>query len=74
MEDFNLALLYKWKWRIIVQSKSVWHGVLRAIYRDIKLSVAHGGGKVMWEHKKSQWWRDIMALEGAKLLGFFNSN
>lgn len=65
LKEFNLALLCKWKWRIIVQPYSV---------GDIKMSVIYGGGGVKGEPQKSQWWRDILALEGIKPLTFFKSN
>lgn len=74
MDDFNMALLCKWKWRIMTYTGSLWHGFLRARYGDINLKIAHGGGKVKGKFNTSQWWRDNLALEGAKPLDFFNSN
>lgn len=42
IEDFNLGLLCKWKWRIIIEKGAFWYRVLKARYRDLKLRVAHG--------------------------------
>ncbi|XP_058726223.1 uncharacterized protein LOC131597549 [Vicia villosa] len=72
--DFNVALLCKWKWRILEQTRALWYGVLKARYGDINLSFVHEGVKGKGEVLKSVWWRDILSLNAIKPLGFFNSN
>ncbi|XP_058746507.1 uncharacterized protein LOC131619429 [Vicia villosa] len=45
VEDFNLALLFKWKWRILEASNFLWYRMLRARYGDVKLRVVIEGGR-----------------------------
>lgn len=47
LEDFNLALLLKWKWRILEATNSFWYSMLKERYGDVKLRVAIEGGKLL---------------------------
>ncbi|XP_058768582.1 uncharacterized protein LOC131642338 [Vicia villosa] len=73
IKDFNLALLCKWKWRILNHPDTLWYGVLIARYGDVNLTVVHGGDKCKGSVTKSPWWSDILSLELVRPLGFFNS-
>ncbi|MCI07871.1 ribonuclease H protein, partial [Trifolium medium] len=55
---FNLSLLAKWRWRLLVEDKSQWKLALEAIYGDIgRPSLSFGRSK-----KTSIWWRDLVGL------------
>ena len=56
IRDFNLALLRKWCWRLLVDRDSLWFRVLSARYGMEEGRVKEGG------HKASVWWRDITTL------------
>lgn len=34
IEDFNLELLNKWKWRLLIDKKDIWFDILRTRYRN----------------------------------------
>ncbi|XP_058725633.1 uncharacterized protein LOC131596916 [Vicia villosa] len=63
LEDFNTALLLKWRWRILEASNFLGYCILKARYRDIMLQVAIEGGKLDKYSYKSVWWSDIISLE-----------
>src|SRR4051812_31440764 len=42
LEEFNLALLMKWKWRISKATNSLWYRVLKARYVDVKVKALVG--------------------------------
>ncbi|XP_058726593.1 uncharacterized protein LOC131597953 [Vicia villosa] len=39
MKVMNMALLSKWKWRILIEDEAVWRGILVSRYRNIKNKV-----------------------------------
>lgn len=55
----NVVLIRKWKWRISSDNEAVWHGVLKAIFGNVKLKVLIGDKSVVGK-KYSIWWRDIL--------------
>ncbi|XP_058746295.1 uncharacterized protein LOC131619188 [Vicia villosa] len=63
LEEFNLSLLTKWKWRILEDSNSIWYRMLKARYGDIKLRMVIEGGKNDDYSSKSVWWSDILSLD-----------
>ncbi|XP_058725753.1 F-box protein CPR1-like [Vicia villosa] len=58
-----MALLCKWKWRILSELDSVWHSVLKARYGDLALSVTFGRRRGKGNGIFSSWWADILKLE-----------
>ncbi|XP_058756592.1 uncharacterized protein LOC131629811 [Vicia villosa] len=58
----NVALLSKWKWRILVEEEAVWRGILVSRYGNIKLKVLIGDVSVV-EKSDSIWWRDILTSD-----------
>lgn len=62
MEDFNKALYFKWKWRILEDLNSIWVRMLKAQYVDIKLRTVNGGTKFVNKQSCSVWWMDICSL------------
>ncbi|KAK2449929.1 hypothetical protein QL285_009079 [Trifolium repens] len=55
---FNLALLAKWRWRLLMEHGSLWKRVLGAKYGDVGghiLSLGRG-------YKLSLWWKDLVGL------------
>jgi len=65
IREFNLALLGRWCWRLLVNSSSLWFRVLAARY-GVEGGRLQGGGRAA-----SMWWRDIFALRQA---GWFSDN
>ncbi|XP_058756725.1 uncharacterized protein LOC131629936 [Vicia villosa] len=60
--DFNLALLNKWRWRILKGDNNVWYDVLRARYGDISTTVFCGDSKAHSSLSKSLWWKDLINI------------
>lgn len=54
-----MALLSKWKWRILNDKEAVWRDILEEQYGKIKLKVLIGDVSVV-DKKDSIWWRDII--------------
>jgi hypothetical protein len=62
VREFNLSLLGKWCWRMLVDHEGLWFKVLVAKYGLEDGSVMGGGGKASW------WWKDMCGVrEGAGL-------
>jgi hypothetical protein len=56
MREFNMALLGKWCWRMLVDREGLWYRVLVARYGE-EDGVLKDGGR-----RASGWWRDIVRL------------
>ncbi|XP_058755916.1 uncharacterized protein LOC131629131 [Vicia villosa] len=72
INDFNVALLYKWKWRILEEAGSLWHEVLKARYGDLKTTILIGAAYNKGKDFTSIWWVDILALDNHVAKDFFN--
>ncbi|XP_058774304.1 uncharacterized mitochondrial protein AtMg00310-like [Vicia villosa] len=59
VEIMNVALLSKWKWRILTEKEAVWRDLLEARYGNVKVKVLIGDISVVGK-KDSIWWRDIL--------------
>ncbi|XP_058741729.1 uncharacterized protein LOC131614118 [Vicia villosa] len=62
MEVLNVALLSKWKWRILMDKEAVWRDILEERYGNIKLKVLVGDSSVV-NKKDSMWWRDLLTSD-----------
>ncbi|GKV16244.1 hypothetical protein SLEP1_g26913 [Rubroshorea leprosula] len=62
LSKFNLALLGKWRWRLLVEKEALWKQVLEAKYR-MDRRIAWEGGK--WRGSVSKWWKELWELDGA---------
>jgi len=56
MREFNLALLDKWCWRMLVEREGLWYRMLVARYGQEGGMVREGG---RWS---SIWWRDVASI------------
>jgi len=65
IKDFNIALLGKWCWRLLVDSDSLWCRVLSAHYGVEDDRVREGG------REASSWWRDVSAIRSEE---WFHAN
>ncbi|GAU51257.1 hypothetical protein TSUD_98780 [Trifolium subterraneum] len=70
MREFNLALLGKWCWRLLVDKEGLWFRVLGARYGMEGGRIRDGG------RRGSSWWKDITRIrEGGELEGgWFGDN
>jgi len=53
LEEFNVSLLGKWCWRMLVDKEGLWYHVLVARYGEVGGRLKVGGQSV------SSWWREI---------------
>jgi hypothetical protein len=65
IKEFNLALLGKWCWRLLVEKESLWYRVLVARYGMRDGQVCAGG------RDSSVWWRNVSTLRWE---GWFHGN
>ncbi|GAU27776.1 hypothetical protein TSUD_215870 [Trifolium subterraneum] len=73
LELFNIALLSKWKWRLLDEGDTIWAGLLRFRYGHLSTKILTGETSQIGA-KDSIWWRDIMSI-GKSINGlWFNSN
>jgi hypothetical protein len=57
LREFNLALLGKWCWRMLVDRGGMWFRVLAARY-----GMEWGRLRDGWRRRKSSWWREIVRI------------
>lgn len=62
LDIFNLSLLGKWRWRLLVDRGAVWFSLLLCRYGDFD----NQEDKKWNARNSSQWWRDIRALDKDK--------
>lgn len=72
IEDFNVALLSKWKWKILEENDALWYKVLKARHEDEKVRVMNGGGRNIGRSFNFAWWKDILALDKYSPVNFFS--
>ena len=61
--EFNLSLLRKWCWRMMVDKDGLWYRVLKARYGEVGGRIKEGG------RNSSRWWRSICNVrEGSGLV------
>ncbi|GAU16975.1 hypothetical protein TSUD_37330 [Trifolium subterraneum] len=62
VREFNLALLGKWCWRMLVDKEGLWFRMLAARYKVERGRLRDGG------RRRSSWWREIACIrEGGEL-------
>lgn len=62
LELFNLALLNKWRWRILQGKISLWLNMLKSHYGDISLKAFGADGQLKVSSLCSWWWKDILKI------------
>jgi len=62
VEEFNLALLSKWKWRIITEENAIWYELMKHRYGAPHIKILNTDFP-MCGSKDSLWWRDLLLLE-----------
>ena len=71
LKEFNIALLGKWCWRMLVDREGLWYHVLVARYGEVGGRLEVGGRSV------SSWWRDLGRIrdgEGESDCWWFSHN
>lgn len=63
VDDINVTILFKWRWRILRGSNSLWYQVLEARYGDICLQVVNGGHIIYPKIPNFEWWVDIVKIK-----------
>ncbi|GAU10918.1 hypothetical protein TSUD_426580, partial [Trifolium subterraneum] len=56
MREFNIALLGKWCWRMLVDREGLWFRVLAGRYGIERWHLRDGG------RSGSSWWREIVRI------------
>jgi len=56
LHEFNVALLWKWCWRLLVNQDGLWYRVLKARYGEEGGRLKEGG------RDSSSWWRMISSI------------
>lgn len=65
LDFFNLSLLGKWRWRILVDNEACWFEILQSRYGVLNFD----HDMPSWNSKNSsQWWRDLCALDRDKFV------
>jgi len=61
--EFNLALVGKWCWRMLVDKEGLWYRVLKARYRE-------EGGRLIERGRESLvWWQMLFRVRGGVGMG-----
>ncbi|GAU42670.1 hypothetical protein TSUD_106440 [Trifolium subterraneum] len=61
LELFNLALLSKWKWRLLSDGDAIWADLLRFRYGHLPTQIL-GRDTHLTGAKHSIWWKDVVSL------------
>ncbi|XP_058742136.1 uncharacterized protein LOC131614590 [Vicia villosa] len=59
MEILNVALLRKWKWRLLTEKEAVWSGIINHRYDNSALKILVEDVSVV-SKQDSIWWRDVL--------------
>lgn len=60
LDLFNLSLLGKWRWRLLVEKEAPWCHIIQSRYGEVGDEVRLRG----WSPRNSsQWWRDLCAID-----------
>lgn len=70
---FNLALLSKWKWKILEGKDCLWMEIFRARYENLQFSMLDEEG-VSFRGFRSLWWKDIISLGRKRNDSLINKN
>lgn len=72
LEWFNLALVGKWAWRILMGGNALWSQVLYSKYGDFSRVVEETRRGKEWGKGWSSWWMDLVKIVSCK--GWFWKN
>lgn len=61
-KEFNVSLLFKWMWRLLLGSNALWAKVLEARYGNVKHAVLSTGTSSKY-YSRSSWWSDLLSIE-----------
>lgn len=61
IEEFNLTLLTKWKWKILREEKSLWKRVLKARYGGVEHQLLMEQ-RCNLKRSSSNWWEDLCII------------
>ncbi|CAJ2651715.1 unnamed protein product [Trifolium pratense] len=73
LELFNLALLCKWKWRLLHNDDAIWFDLLRHRYKSFP-SFLLGDHETVSYANSSIWWRDVISSGRGVSDNWFKSN
>lgn len=60
LDVFNLSLLGKWRWRLLVDKDACWHKIIASRYGE----PSPKSNALIWNPKNSStWWGDLNAIE-----------
>lgn len=62
---FNLALLGKWAWKLVVGGKELWLNILKSKYGDFRENVESNLRGKRHNHLWSDWWRNLVCCVGS---------
>ncbi|GKV19324.1 hypothetical protein SLEP1_g29604 [Rubroshorea leprosula] len=70
---FNVALLGKWRWRLLEEENALWRRVIEAKYKVNRINEWRGGE---WDVHGSSWWKELWRLDtmGSDSEGWLSEN
>lgn len=63
IKNFNLDMLFKWKWRILLKTDVLWSKTLVSRYGDVHDKILSGDQRDVGRYSESAWRKDILNVD-----------
>lgn len=71
IDEVNIALLLKWKWRILMENEAIWLSALKVRYEDLRKTILVRSNKGTKKYC-STWWKDLLPSNKFKASSLFS--